>query len=87
MGLFDSLNFSVETKMGTFGLSGGKVTSSLLAAAGGGSGIVPPTPTPLTRAIPTPAQTGILGWFKANPVTAIGLAVAALVGLVLLLRR
>ena len=85
MGLFDKLNFSVSTKYGDFGMSGGKVTSSLLTAAGGGAALSPPTPTPLTRA--TPVQTGFMGWLKSNPTTAVGIAIAAAVGLVLILRR
>lgn len=85
MGLFDNLNFSVATKYGTVGLSGGKVSAS--ANADFGAGIVPPTPTPLTRAVPTPAQTGIMGWLKSNPATAVGIGIAALLGLVFVLRR
>lgn len=87
MGLFDNLNFSVATKYGTVGLSGGKVSASLPTAVGGGSALSPPTPTPLTRAVPSPAQSGLMGWLKSNPTTAIGIGIAAAVGLVLILRR
>lgn len=81
MGLFDSVSFSVATKYGAIGVSGGKIGVDM------GGGLVPPQPTPLTPATPQPGTTGFMGWVKSNPKTAAGIGLGFVLALVLLLRR
>lgn len=78
MSLFD--NISVTTKYGTLGLASGKLVADV------GAGLEPPRPTPLTPANPPPMSTGLGGWLKSNPRTAVGIAVAAVLAIVLLRR-
>jgi hypothetical protein len=80
MGLFDSINFSVQTKSGAFSLNGGKVGIDV------GGGLSPATPTPLTPSTPNPGSTGPVAWIMANPKTAAAIAGGALLA-ILLARR
>jgi hypothetical protein len=87
MGLFDSLsslNLSVQTPGGTFGMSGGKINV-------GGFGPQLPEPTALTPAgSRTRRQIGqgspALDWIRGNPLAVLGIA-AAVLALVFTLRR
>jgi len=83
MALFDGI--SINTKYGTLGYAGGKVSLGL-AGADTGAGLVPPTPTPLTPANPPPMSTGIGGWIKANPKTFVGILGGLLLAIVLIRR-
>jgi hypothetical protein len=84
MGLFDSLNLSVQTPAGTFALAGGKLNV-------GGFAPEAPQPTRLTPAgAGTRAQIGApsaMDWIKANPLAVAGIAAGALALAVVILRR
>lgn len=80
MSLFDSISLGVTTKYGAVSLSGGKIGVDM------GGGLVPPTPTPLTPAMPNSGTTGFMGWIKANPKTTAGI-VGGLILAIILARR
>jgi hypothetical protein len=86
MALFDGI--TINTKYGNVGFSGGKLSLGLAGMGGAdtGAGLSPPTPTPLTPAIPQPMTTGIGGWIKSNPKTFAGILVGLLVAIFLIRR-